>query len=139
MTDKEKLKAKSKIRENLEAVRQVLDTPTSPDDIGGVQDKMIALIEVAGLASWTESMAKTLYSLEFGLALEMIIETDEKKTGPTILAKLAQGKPVVAEVEGMVSYSERLGRQITMAMDGLRTIISLHKEEMNQSHITQRS
>ena len=131
MKENDKLKARAKIKENLEAVRQVLDTPTSPDDIGGIQDKLIALIEVAGLASWTESMAKTLYSLEFGLALEMLIEADERKSGPTILAKMAEGKPVVSEARGMVVYSERLGRQISHAMDGLRTIISLHKEEMN--------
>ena len=132
MNTKTKLILIKKVKENLKAIRQALDRPVSPDDLIGVQEKLIDLIEIAGLASYTEGIAKSCYESELSEALELLLQDpDNAKSGSNNIMAIAKGK--VANYLGALSYSERLGRNISHAMDGLRTIISLQKEEMSQN------
>ena len=132
MNTKTKLILIKKVKENLKAIRQALDRPVSPDDLIGVQEKLIDLIEIAGLASYTEGITKSCYESELSEALELLLQDpDNAKSGSNNIMAIAKGK--VANYLGALSYSERLGRNISHAMDGLRTIISLQKEEMSQN------
>ena len=132
MNTKTKLILIKKVKENLKAIRQVLDRQVSPDDLIGVQEKLIDLIEITGLASYTEGITKSCYESELSEALELLLqEPDNAKSGSNNIMAIAKGK--VANYLGALSYSERLGRNISHAMDGLRTIISLQKEEMSQN------
>ena len=115
---------------NTEQIRNVLDTPVSPDDLTGVQDKLIRLIEVAGLASFTEAKAKALYEQELGVAYTNALG-ENMNTGHSGVQIVAKGR--VGHILQVVSYAERLGRNISHSMDALRTIISLQKEELSQS------
>jgi len=132
MDTKTRIELLSKVKENTKAIREVLDRPVSTDDVGGVQDKLIDLIEIAGLASFTEAIAKSCYDSELGECLEFIIR-DPEYAGMGRTNQIAMAKGKVSAYQSAVSYSERLGRNISHAMDALRTIISLQKEEMNQS------
>lgn len=132
MNIKTKLILIKKVKENLKAIRQALDRPVSPDDLIGVQEKLIDLIEITGLASYTEGITKSCYESELSEALELLLQDpDNAKSGSNNIMAIAKGK--VANYLGALSYSERLGRNISHAMDGLRTIISLQKEEMSQN------
>ena len=132
MNTKTKLILIKKVKENLKAIRQVLDRPVSPDDLIGVQEKLIDLIEITGLASYTEGITKSCYESELSEALQLLLQDpDNAKSGSNNIMAIAKGK--VANYLGALSYSERLGRNISHAMDGLRTIISLQKEEMSQN------
>jgi len=131
MDTKNKLLLIKKVKENLGAIREVLDRPVSPDDLTGVQEKLIDLIEISGLAGYTEGIAKSCYESELSEALELLLQDpDNAKKGSNNIMAIAKGK--VSTYLGAVSYSERLGRNISHAMDGLRTIISLQKEELSQ-------
>lgn len=133
ITEKEILT--KKVKQNITAVRKVLDRQVSQDDLTGVQEKLIDLVEVAGLASYTESIAKAIYDQELSEALEIMAQDPvNAKLGSNNLLAVARGK--VSAYQSMVVYSERLGRNISHAIDGLRTIISLHKQEMTNYEST---
>jgi len=120
----------NKARENIKVIREVLDIPISPDDLVGCQDKLIRLIEVAGLSSYTEAIAKSVYESELAEAFEIEAMANEK-LGHTSILIIAKGK--VSQYQSAVIYAERLGRNISHSMEALRTIISLAKSEMEQS------
>ncbi len=132
MNTETKIKLLEKVKENCKAIREVLDRPISNDDIVGVTDKLIDLVEIAGLSSYTEAIAKCVYDSELGEALELLtLDPSSDKIGRTNLTTIAKGR--VSQYQSAVTYSERLGRNISHAMDSLRTVISLQKEELSQS------
>ena len=137
MDTKSRAKLAEDIKSNCQSIRNVLDRPVSNDDISGVTDKLIDLVEIAGLASRTEAVAKMIYEQEYSDVLSLLAQDPEMaKLGSTTLGKIAGGKKIVSEYLAAAKYSERLGRNISHSMDALRSIISLQKEELNQSKWT---
>jgi len=132
MNTQDKIKLLEKVKINLKAIREVLDRQVSNDDISGVTDKLIDLIEISGTASYTEAVAKSIYESELGEVLELlIIDSNSEKMGRTNLLTIAKGK--ISQYQSAVTYSERLGRNISHSLDALRSVLSLQKEEMNKA------
>ena len=131
MNAAERKKVMAKVKINLLAIRAVLDRKVSTDNHTEVQTKLIDLIEISGLAAHTESLAKTCYDEEVAdLLFILALDNDYKGMGSMALKDIAKGKS--AEYLGASAYAERLGRNITHATEGLRTIISMAKQEMSQ-------
>ena len=94
--------------------------------------KLLDCIRVQGSAAHAESVAKTLYDAEVSDNMEIYAVTDTlKDVGKANLKTIAQGK--AAEYLGRANYAERLGRGLTHAIEGLRSIISMQKMEMEQT------
>lgn len=118
----------SKLTENLNFLRTEMDKTVSSDDTVGMVDKLEKLISLVGLSAecvaWSEKELKKKN-------LIVLIESKNLDMPPSVLVKYMDGQS--ADELAVWKYADRLNAGLSHAMDGLRTIISLHKEEMNKS------
>jgi len=114
----------------LGTVKGVLDRMVSLDDIEGCQQKLLDLIAVSGSASHAESVAKAVYDSDVSENIEILVASDSD-LGMTNLKLVAQGKSAI--YLGQSNYAERLGRNVSHAMNGMQSIVSAQKAEMDRS------
>jgi len=121
------LMEKEKIKENLKFIQTVIEEPVSKEDIGFAVEKGLKLTELSGLAAECEANAKRLADLKLA---ECLTKTSEMNLPATIITKISQGQ--AAEEFALYEYAVRINRFISHNLDFIRSVISLHKEEMNK-------
>jgi hypothetical protein len=114
--------------EKVKALRDAVDLDVSIDDLEGMQGKVLMLTRMMGLAA--ELQARAVMDLK---RARLIAYSTHKSAGlsPNVMKMVVEGE--TAEEEGKHELVERLGSGIVHALDGLRTIISLKKTEMEKS------
>ena len=117
-----------KLKENLNFLRSEMDKSVSSDDTVGMVDKLEKLVSLVGLSA--ECVAASEKELK-KKNLIVLLESDGLNLSPSVLIKYMDAQ--CADELAVYKYAERLNAGLSHAMDGLRTIISLHKEEMNKS------
>jgi len=117
-----------KLNENLNFLRSEMDKPVDKDDTVGMVDKLEKLVSLVGLSA--ECVAASEKELKKKNLL-VLIEAKELDLPPSVLIKFMDGQS--ANELAVYKYAERLNAGLSHAMDGLRTIISLRKEELNKS------
>jgi hypothetical protein len=110
------------------AIREVLDIDVDKSDIDGLESKLLKLTVMVGLAAELKARAVTDKK-----TAELISYATHKheKLQPSVFKIVIEGE--CAEEYGKLELSDRLCAGIAHSIDGIRTIISLRKEEMKNS------
>lgn len=115
------------IRDNLKLIQGVIEEPVSKEDIGHAIEKGLKLTELSGLAAECESNAKRIADVKLGKCL---LENSKLNLTSSIITKISQGES--AEEFALYEYAVRINRFISHSLDFIRSVISLHKEELNK-------
>ncbi len=115
---------KKEILKNLEIIQQEIDSQINESDAYSVLDKLNKLIAYMGLSAeimrWSREMVLKAQSIHFDKGLS-------KGHSGNVLKQYMEGK--MAEELAIDKYADRINAAITHAADGLRSIISNHKNE----------
>ena len=128
-------KSPDMIAQNLNEVRKVIDRDTH-NDIELVRDKVIQLAMVAGLAAECQAGAKKRFDNAVLAATQRLIKENEQKEkanriGPSILLDMA--KRGCSEESALYEYAQRISAGLSHSLEGLRSVISLYKTELQNS------
>lgn len=121
------------IAKNLNAIREVIDRETS-NDIELVKDKVIDLASIAGLAAECQAGAKKRFDSAVLAVTQRLINENEQKAkpiGPSILLDMA--KRECSEEAALYEYAQRISAGLSHSLEGLRSVISLYKTELQNS------
>lgn len=116
------------IEAKLKSIREIVDKDVTGCDIETVLEHGKKLSSLAGLSA--ECMASAQKTLQFARR-KAIIALDSKGYGPSVLLKVADGE--CGMELATYEYAERLNAAISHQLDFYRTIISLHKTELENS------
>ena len=116
------------LKEKLDSIRIALDADVLGTDIESVVDKGKALAQLIGLSA--ECKAEARQKLEKARVIEFASLTGKKIT-PSILIKLVDAG--CADQIKDLEYADRLNAGITHQLDFYRSVISLHKTEIENS------
>lgn len=123
------MKTLSEITTALNAIRLAVDSDVVDSDILNVQNKMLKLTQLIGLSAETKASAKKLLGIKERCVFEMI----DKKLPPSVQIRMLNAE--CYEENAILEYSDRLNAAITHNIDGLRSVISLYKQEMQSGLI----
>lgn len=116
------------LREKMDSIRVALDADVTGTDIDSVVEKGKALAQLIGLSAECKAEAKA--RLEKSRVLAFATLTG-KKLPPSVLLKLAEAE--CADQLKDFEYADRLNAGITHQLDYYRSVISLHKTELETS------
>lgn len=116
------------LKEKLNSIRALIDADVSNVDIDSVINKGHQLSQIFGLSAECEGEARTALNKARRIAL---IELEKKNYPPSVLLKIAEA--MCEEETAQVEYSDRLNAAITHQLDFYRSVISLHKAELENS------
>jgi hypothetical protein len=119
---------KREYSEKIKAIRDTIDLTVDLSDLDGLQGKVLMLTQVIGLSS--EVKARALKNFN-DAKLIAYAKHKAEKLSPNVLKIVIEGG--TSEEGAMLELADRLNAGIVHAMDGLRTIISLKKTEMEKS------
>jgi hypothetical protein len=119
---------KREYSEKIKAIRDTIDLTVDLSDLDGLQGKVLMLTQVIGLSS--EVKARALKNFN-DAKLIAYAKHKAEKLSPNVLKIVIEGE--TSEEGAMLELADRLNAGIVHAMDGLRTIISLKKTEMEKS------
>ena len=109
-------------------IRKVLDTEVVSGDIEAINQKLLDLTMLEGLSAETIARAKKVLHFK---ELTVLNEMEGLSMAPSVQTKTLNAR--CYEEQALVAYTDRLNAGIHHSQDGLRTIISLYKEEMKAS------
>lgn len=115
------------LKEKLDSIRVALDADVTGVDIVSVIDKGKALAQLIGLSAECKAEAKA--ALE--RARVVSFERFPKSMPPSILMKMVDAE--CADETRDFEYADRLNAGITHQLDFYRSVISLHKTELETS------
>lgn len=110
------------------AIREAIDLEVTQEDLDGLQGKLLRLTTLIGLSA--ELKARAIADLKRAELMAYASYKSEKLL-PSIFKVIIEGE--TADERGKLELADRLNAGIAHAMEGLRTIISLKKEEMKNS------
>lgn len=110
------------------AIREAIDLEVTKEDLDGLQGKLLRLTTLIGLSA--ELKARAIADLKRAELMAYASYKSEKLL-PSIFKVIIEGE--TADERGKLELADRLNAGIAHAMEGLRTIISLKKEEMKNS------
>ena len=119
-----------KLTENLKFLRAHLDVEADRSNIDEVLDKAMKLSSLVGLAAEAKAQARKALELKRLQTLQTFMNQGLQAS---ILTKLMDGH--CAHELAQLEYADRLNAGISNAMDTLRSVISLYKEELSQGHV----
>lgn len=119
---------KTRCIENLNAIRTVIDSDVMDADIETQKNKLIKLTQLTGLAAEAKANAQKVLSMR---ELEVLREYRDSKVSPSILNKTINAE--CAEEGALLVYADRINSAISHSIEGIRTVISLYKTEMENS------
>ena len=111
----------------LNAIRKAIDVDVVDVDIESVKNKLLGLTQLMGLSAEANASARKILSMKELSVLQKI----DKTLSPSIQKEFLSAE--CFEEEALWEYSDRLNAAITHTIDGLRTVISLYKIEMENS------
>jgi len=119
-----------KIVTNLESIAKVLDRPVDPADAVGLSEKMHDLISISSLAADCIARSLSVMHQRLQKETEKLLEQPNPPSA-NVLRDLSKAK---AHVEiGLNLKCEEINKYVRVGIDGLRTSISLYKEEMHNN------
>lgn len=113
------------LKEKLDFIRAEIDKDVVGVDIESVVEKGKAISQLVGLSAECKAEAKK--KLESRRLLE-VMKLESRKYPPSVLLKLAESA-CADEIE-LYEYADRLNAGIAHQLDYYRTVISLHKTEL---------
>ena len=116
------------LAEKLDFIRQSIDKDVIGCDIETVVEKGKELSQLIGLSAECKSEARQL--LEHA-RMGAIKELAKLGYGTSLVLKMADG--ICADYIGSFEYADRLNAGITHQLDYYRSVISLHKTELQTS------
>lgn len=116
------------LKEKLKSIRDLLDVNTVEVDTDSVANHAQQLASMIGLSAECKSEAKK--ELEWA-KLKAMNRMEQKKISPSILSKRIDAE--CADELGVYEYADRLNAGIVHKLDTMRTIISLRKQELENS------
>lgn len=122
------MKTQEETNKALNAIRALLDIDVSNAIIEDVQAKLINLTQMLGLSAETKASAKKMLGDK---EIEIFITKDLDKLSPSKAMKLLNSY-CAAEI-ATLEYADRLNSGIIHTIDALRSVISLHKTELENS------
>lgn len=122
------MEARHSIIENLQKIRDVIDSDVTGCDIVSVQDKMLNLTQLSGLSAESLASATALLKQSELIALNKIKDDGYPAS---IMSKMIDAE--CADQIALVKYADRINAAITHTIDGLRSVISLYKEELSNN------
>lgn len=114
------------------AIREAIDLEVTQEDLEGLQGKLLRLTTLIGLSA--ELKARAITDLKRAELLAYASYKNEKMQ-PSMFKLVIEGE--TADERGKLELADRLNAGISHAMEGLRTVISLKKEEMKNALISQ--
>lgn len=119
-----------KIVANLQAIANVLDKVVDPSDAIAMSNKMHDLISISSLAADSIARSNSVMNKRLMLETEKLL-AQPNPPSPNVLRDLSKAK---AHVEiGLNMKCEELNKYVRVGIDGLRTSISLYKEELHNN------
>ena len=122
------MKTQEETNKALNAIRVLLDIDVSNAIIEDVQAKLINLTQMLGLSAETKASAKRILGDK---EIEIFHTKDLDKLSPAKAIKLLNAY-CAAEI-ATLEYADRLNSGIIHTIDALRSVISLHKTELENS------
>lgn len=128
MTEKQTFQdLEARLRRDLASIREIIDADVSGCDESTIQEKILQLTQISGLAAECKGLAKKL--LEVG-RLKAMMEMDTKYTGN--LAMTFINASCSSEL-GLFEYADRINASLTHNIDGLRSVLSYRKSELENA------
>jgi hypothetical protein len=118
------MKTKEEITVSLNMIREAVDADMVDADIHNQTNKLLKLTQLIGLSAETKASAKKLLGIKERCVFEMI----DKKLPPTVQIRMLNAE--CYEENAILEYADRLNSAIVHSIDGLRSVISLYKQEM---------
>lgn len=123
---------KKELEQNLLIIKDELEIEVDEKIIDQVQQKLNRLCNLMGLSAecmkWAKHIVLVKQKYIFALA-------GKQDMGATMFKYFLEGE--MAEELALFTYCDRLNAAITHACDGLRTMISLYKQELSISNFEQ--
>lgn len=119
---------KEEAKKHVKFISAVIDTKIDQDNMDEVVGKINELTQIMGLSA--EVMAKAKYFLHTK-ELEVLQGLIEQKLSPMIMNKMLAA--MCGKELAFFTLCDRLNAGITHAIDGLRSITSLRKSEIENS------
>lgn len=116
------------LADKLEAIRKAIDVDITKCDIENVVEKGKSLSQLMGLSAECKAQARRNLETSRLVALQSLMND---RISPSVLLKMADA--MCAEELAKFEYADRLNAGITHQLDYYRTIISLHKTEIENS------
>lgn len=116
------------LREKMIAIRELIDVQTKELGMESLVAHGQDLASMIGLSAEVKSEARRNLENARLAALKMSMD---KKVTPSILLKMADG--ACADQHAQYEYADRLNAGITHQLDFIRSVISLHKTELETS------
>ena len=116
------------IEKNLKSIRQVVDTNVVGCDIETIVEQGKKLASIMGLSA--ECMAAAQKHLQIARK-KAIVALEGKGIQSSVMLKMADGEAAIELAT--YEYADRLNASITHQLDYYRTVISLHKSELENS------
>lgn len=113
------------LREKLAYIRQQMDVDVKDVDIQSVVNKGIELSQLIGLSAECKGESRKLLENARLIAIKSL--TGQKLT-PSLVLKMADG--ACAEQLEVFEYADRINAGLVHQLDLIRTVISLHKQEL---------
>jgi hypothetical protein len=123
--------SKARCIRSLNAIREVIDADVMDADIVTQKNKLIKLCQLTGLAAECKALAKKVLLKKELEVLNMFNKDD--KIAPSILSKRIEAE--CSEEGAMLVYADRINSAVSNSIEGLRSVLSLYKEEMKNSLI----
>ena len=114
----------------LNSIRETIDQDVMDADIESQKNKLIKLTQLCGLAAEAKAQAHKILLMK---ELEVMKEFQDSKISPSILSKRVNAE--CYEEGALLVYADRINSSISHSIEGLRSVLSLYKEEMRNSLI----
>lgn len=121
------MKSQDEIVKALNSIRETVDADVIDLDIDMVRNKLLKLTQLTGLSAEAQASAKKLLSQK---ELEVMLSLD-KNMAPSKAHKMLSA--MCFEQQAVFEYADRLNSAIVHSIDGLRSILSLYKSELENS------
>ena len=122
------MKTISEIKKSLNAIRGILDVDVSQVDVSDVKTKLSKLTSLMGTSAETMASAKKLLHEK---ELEVFATGRVEKMAPSVANKYLQA--MCKDEIAIYEHSDRLHSGLVHCIDGLRSILSYTKSEMENS------
>jgi len=119
-----------KLRKNCQKVREILQIPVVDGDRDGIIGKLNDLVQISGLTSNNVAASKALYRQAQLTVIEGLWDVKTPLPASTLNEYI---KAKTGNLESLYELCDRQDKRVSYAIDAMRTMISLYKEELSNS------
>lgn len=118
------MKTREELAKALNAIREAIDSDVIDSDIVNVKNKALRLTQLMGLASEAKASARKFLNKK---EMEVFSNMD-KSLPPSVQIRMVNAECFQENAD--YEYSDRLNASVSNSCEVLRSVISLHKQEM---------